>query len=76
RATLARMTDSLAHRGPDDTGLWLDHDAGVALGHRRLSIVDLAEHGHQPMLSACGRYALTVTGEIYNFRELRGELER
>lgn len=76
RATLARMTDSLAHRGPDDTGLWIDHDAGVALGHRRLSIVDLSEHGHQPMLSACGRYAMTFNGEIYNFRQLRSELER
>ncbi|KVE32742.1 asparagine synthase (glutamine-hydrolyzing) [Burkholderia sp. TSV86] len=72
---LARMTDSLAHRGPDDAGAWFDAAAGVALGHRRLSIVDLTSHGHQPMVSACGRYVMTFNGEIYNFRELRRELD-
>ncbi|WP_323121338.1 asparagine synthase (glutamine-hydrolyzing) [Burkholderia alba] len=75
RANLARMTDSLAHRGPDDSGAWFDADAGIALGHRRLSIVDLSAHGHQPMTSACGRYVMTFNGEIYNFVELRRELE-
>ncbi len=76
RATLARMTDSLAHRGPDDAGAWLDADAGIALGHRRLSIVDLSAHGHQPMVSACGRHVMIYNGEIYNFEALREELER
>jgi len=70
-----RMTDQLRHRGPDDAGVWADPEAGVALGHRRLSIVDLSPHGHQPMLSSCGRYVLVFNGEIYNHRELRRELE-
>lgn len=75
QATLARMTDSVAHRGPDDAGLWLDQDAGIALGHRRLAIVDLSVHGRQPMVSACSRYVMTFNGEIYNFRQLRSALE-
>lgn len=70
------MTDTLAHRGPDDADLWLDPDAGVALGHRRLSIIDLSAAGRQPMASACGRYVITYNGEIYNFRELREQLEQ
>lgn len=74
-ATLARMTDSVAHRGPDDAGAWLDSAAGMALGHRRLAIIDLSENGHQPMLSACGRYVMTFNGEIYNFGQLRSALE-
>jgi asparagine synthase (glutamine-hydrolysing) len=69
------MTDALAHRGPDDSGAWIDSAAGIALGHRRLSIVDLSPHGHQPMHSACGRYTITFNGEIYNFKSLRRELE-
>lgn len=76
RATLARMTASLAHRGPDGQGIWLDAQAGIALGHRRLAIVDLSVHGRQPMASACGRYVLVFNGEIYNHRALRHELER
>lgn len=68
------MTDTLAHRGPDDADLWLDPDAGVAFGHRRLSIIDLSAAGRQPMESACGRYVITYNGEIYNFRELRERL--
>jgi asparagine synthase (glutamine-hydrolysing) len=75
RAVLARMTNALAHRGPDDSGLWLADDVPVGLGHRRLAIVDLSPAGHQPMLSADGRFALTFNGEIYNHAELRAELE-
>ncbi|KVH67398.1 asparagine synthetase B [Burkholderia ubonensis] len=76
RATLARMTASLAHRGPDAQGTWLDAQAGIALGHRRLAIVDLSVHGRQPMASVCGRFVLIFNGEIYNHRALREELER
>ncbi|KVV16569.1 asparagine synthetase B [Burkholderia ubonensis] len=76
RATLARMTASLAHRGPDAQGTWLDAQAGIALGHRRLAIVDLSVHGRQPMASVCGRFVLVFNGEIYNHRALREELER
>ena len=76
RGTLARMTASLAHRGPDGQGIWVDPEAGIALGHRRLAIVDLSVHGRQPMASACGRYVMVFNGEIYNHRELRAELER
>jgi asparagine synthase (glutamine-hydrolysing) len=69
------MADALAHRGPDDGGGWADPEAGVALGHRRLSVIDLTRDGAQPMRSSCGRYVLTYNGELYNFRELRRELE-
>lgn len=75
RCTLARMTATLAHRGPDDGGTWVDPEPGIGLGHRRLSIVDLSPLGHQPMLSAGGRYVVSFNGEIYNFPELRRELE-
>ncbi|MGZ5257189.1 MAG: asparagine synthase (glutamine-hydrolyzing), partial [Burkholderiales bacterium] len=71
-----RMADTLFHRGPDDSGTWIDKDAGIALGHRRLSIIDLSPEGHQPMTSHSGRYVMAYNGEIYNFRELRKELER
>ena len=73
--TVARMAETLRHRGPDDSGTWVDAEAGVALGHRRLAIIDLTPDGAQPMVSACGRYVLSYNGEIYNFRELRAELE-
>ena len=69
------MADCLAHRGPDDQGLWSDLDAGVALTHRRLSIVDLSPAGHQPMISADNRFIIVFNGEIYNFQDLRSELE-
>lgn len=69
------MTEVLRHRGPDDSGYWVDPAVGVALGHRRLSIVDLSAHGHQPMTSRGGRYVLVYNGEIYNHAELRTELE-
>jgi asparagine synthase (glutamine-hydrolysing) len=70
------MASAVAHRGPDDAGVWTDAKSGVALGHRRLSIIDLSRTGHQPMVSADGRYVLVYNGEIYNFRTLRSELER
>lgn len=72
---IARMSATIAHRGPDDDGLWVDHDEGVALAHRRLSIVDLTASGHQPMHSSDGRYVIVYNGELYNHQELRAELE-
>jgi len=69
------MLTALTHRGPDDQGLWVDPSAGIALGHRRLSIIDLSSQGHQPMHSACGRYVMVYNGEIYNYLEIRKELQ-
>lgn len=69
------MADRIAHRGPDSFGEWLDDEAGIALAHRRLSIIDLSEAGHQPMLSRDGRYVLSYNGEIYNHLEIRAEVE-
>ena len=69
------MTDAINYRGPDDQGHWVDRKAGIALGHRRLSIIDLSPEGHQPMPSDSGRYLISFNGEIYNFRELRKELD-
>nr|WP_245613785.1 asparagine synthase (glutamine-hydrolyzing) [Knoellia sinensis] len=69
------MSVAVSHRGPDDSGQWLDADRGVALGHRRLSIVDLSPAGHQPMISADGRWVLVLNGEIYDHVEHRRSLE-
>ncbi len=74
--SVQRMAATLHHRGPDDTGTWVDQESGIALGHKRLSIVDLSPLGHQPMHSASGRYCVSYNGEIYNHRELRSELEQ
>jgi asparagine synthase (glutamine-hydrolysing) len=68
------MTSTLVHRGPDDGGAWADAEAGIALGHRRLAIVDLSPAGHQPMVSADGRWVIAYNGEIYNFGEVGAEL--
>jgi asparagine synthase (glutamine-hydrolysing) len=76
QAIAQQMSDSMLHRGPDSGGIWVDESVGVALGHRRLAIVDLSPFGHQPMLSADGRYAIAFNGEIYNFLELRQELTK
>lgn len=70
-----QMSNSLIHRGPDDSGIWVDTEVGIALGHRRLAILDLSPEGHQPMTSANGRYVIVFNGEIYNFLELRRQLE-
>lgn len=71
---LGRMLETIQHRGPDDHGQYLDSSAGLALGHRRLSIIDLSDAGHQPMLSEDGAIVLVYNGEVYNFLELRREL--
>ena len=71
---LRSMTSCMAHRGPDDEGSWFDSDHGVALGHRRLSIIDVSPLGHQPMTSASGRYVVVFNGELYNFLRVRTEL--
>lgn len=74
KTAATRMSNTLFHRGPDDGGVWIDQDAGVALAHRRLSIVDLSPEGHQPMSSACGRFIISFNGEIYNYLEIQKEL--
>jgi asparagine synthase (glutamine-hydrolysing) len=68
------MVAQLTHRGPDGVGMWVDNGAGVALGHRRLAILDLSPAGHQPMVSSSGRFVVTFNGEIYNHLEIRAEL--
>jgi asparagine synthase (glutamine-hydrolysing) len=68
------MGIAIAHRGPDDSGEWCDGDAGIAFAHRRLSILDLSNAGHQPMVSPSGRYIIILNGEIYNHLEIRKEL--
>jgi asparagine synthase (glutamine-hydrolysing) len=73
--TLVRMRDSIAHRGPDNHGAWLDGIAGIALGHRRLSILDISSAGHQPMISLSDRFVIVFNGEIYNHLELRRRME-
>ena len=71
---VGRMSGALTHRGPDDEGHWADSACGIALGFRRLSIIDLSSTGHQPMLSASGRFVIIFNGEIYNYPDLRAEL--
>jgi len=75
RSTLKRMTDSIIYRGPDSEGFWYDLNDKIALGHRRLAILDLTESGHQPMLSDDDRYVMAFNGEIYNHLEIRQEIE-
>ena len=75
-ADIERMTDALAHRGPDDSGTWAQEQVQLYFGHRRLSILDLSPLGHQPMHSASGRFTIIYNGEIYNFADLRSELEK
>lgn len=75
-AVVQRMADRLKHRGPDDAGLWLDPEAGLALAHRRLSIIDLSPAGAQPMRSASGRYVIAFNGEIYDHVTLRRQVGR
>jgi asparagine synthase (glutamine-hydrolysing) len=75
RQIATRMADRIRHRGPDAGGCWSDPSAGVALSHRRLSIIDLSPAGAQPMASADGRWLISFNGEIYNFLDLRADLE-
>lgn len=75
-ALLEKMGCVIAHRGPDDAGFWTDANARIGLVHRRLSIVDLSPAGHQPMMSASGRYVIAFNGEIYNHQDLRTELTK
>lgn len=75
-ALATTMNRAIAHRGPDGAGAWADADAGFAVGHRRLAILELSEAGAQPMASATGRYVIAYNGEIYNHREMRAALER
>ncbi len=76
RSTVTAMARRLLHRGPDANGVWCEHRAGIAFGFRRLAIVDLTPTGNQPMSSSDGRYTLVYNGEIYNYRELKAELEQ
>jgi asparagine synthase (glutamine-hydrolysing) len=75
QAVAEEMAGRIAHRGPDDAGVWIDERAGVALAHRRLAILDLSPAGHQPMASSCGRHVIVFNGEIYNHLDLRHALE-
>ena len=74
-AVLARMRDRLRHRGPDGMGLWQDDEGGPGLAHTRLAVIDLSPAAVQPMTSDCGRYVISFNGEIYNYRDLREQLE-
>ena len=74
-AIVGGMAEAIAHRGPDSSGTWVDREAGIALGHRRLAILDLSAAGHQPMVSPSGRYVLSYNGEVYDHADLRAALE-
>ncbi|MBW3560442.1 MAG: asparagine synthetase B, partial [Proteobacteria bacterium] len=75
REIVATMRDALVHRGPDAEGVWSDPAAGVTLGHRRLAIIDISPGGAQPMASRCERFVIVFNGEIYNYRDLRRDLQ-
>jgi len=75
RAELGRMRDAMIHRGPDDGGDWISADGRVGLGHRRLSILDLSPAGSQPMADSSGKHVLVLNGEIYNFHQIKAELQ-
>src|SRR5580698_3556389 len=72
---LVEMRDTLRHRGPDDSGLWISEDGRVGLAQTRLAIIDLSPGGRQPMADICNRYQIVFNGEIYNYQDLRYELE-
>ncbi len=74
-SVLKEMTDAITHRGPDDSGYFTDRESGIALGHRRLSILDLSPLGHQPMFSHSGRFVIVYNGEVYNYQEIKKGLE-
>src|SRR3990167_2437359 len=76
KAILTSMRDALTHRGPDDAGIYIDEENNVGLGHRRLSILDLSSLGHQPMSNENGSIWITYNGEVYNFKQIRPELEK
>src|SRR3990167_8122827 len=71
---LTTMSDQIHYRGPDDSGIWVSSDHKIGIAHRRLSIIDLSENGHQPMLSPNKRYIIAFNGEIYNYQTLRKQL--
>jgi asparagine synthase (glutamine-hydrolysing) len=75
-AVASMMASTLVHRGPDDSGVWVDADAGVAFGHQRLAVLDLGMGGSQPMISSSGRWVMAYNGEIYNHLEVRHRLEQ
>ncbi len=75
KQTIKKMADTLCHRGPDDSGTWVDATCGIALGFQRLAILDLTPTGHQPMISHNGRFVIVLNGEIYNHKDIKKELE-
>ena len=74
KETAEKMSNAIAHRGPDDANAWADAQAGIALGHRRLAIIDLSLAGRQPMTSSSGRFVVAFNGEVYNHLNIRAEL--
>src|SRR5690554_2184338 len=73
---LSKMTDTIAHRGPDAAGVFVNNYKTCGLGHRRLSILDLSDAANQPMHSKCGNYSLVYNGELYNFKEIKETLQK